>query len=243
VLLLNPPAQAQTTDPEIGRILERALENAEQFRKQLPKVQYEARMRVTEWNGRGRLRGTAKATAIMRPGDVRPVTFLSREVQGKVRLPDDKENRPDENEKDVTLQEFAREHQIAERFFFEVTGTETIAGGPARRVSFRPRPNQPEKNTADRFLDTISGTAWVNEEKNKLVKFELRLLRPFQLFWIFAVLKELSIQYELIEPAEILGRSRLKVLFTLTTPIYSMRQLHEVELDNFRPRQPQRAAL
>ena len=158
VLLLNPPAQAQTTDPEIGRILERALENAEQFRKQLPKVQYEARMRVTEWNGRGRLRGTAKATAIMRPGDVRPVTFLSREVQGKVRLPDDKENRPDENEKDVTLQEFAREHQIAERFFFEVTGTETIAGGPARRVSFRPRPNQPEKNTADRFLDTISGT-------------------------------------------------------------------------------------
>ena len=77
-------------------MLERALEHAETFRKQLPHVQYEAKMRVQEWDRRGRLRGTAKAHAIMRPGDTRPVTFISREVEGKVRLPSDKEEKEEE---------------------------------------------------------------------------------------------------------------------------------------------------
>lgn len=218
-------------------MLERALLDAENFRKQLQTAEYDATMRVQEWDGRGRLRGTAKAKAIMRPGDARPITFLSREVEGKVRLPGEKENKQDDDEKEVTLPQFAADHQIAERFEFTVTGTEEVAGERARRVEFKPRPNQPEKSTADRFLDTIIGTAWVGETSNKLVKFEMRLLRPFQLFWIFAVLKDLSIEYELISPGNILGRAKLKVLFALTTPVYSIRQLHEVEIDNFRRRQ------
>ena len=217
-------------------MLERALQNAETFRKELPHLQYEAKMRVQEWDGRGRLRGTAKAHAIMRPGDTRPMTFLSREVEGKVRLPDDKPdpNKPDE--KETTLQEFAREHQIPERFELGAAGREKVAGLSARRIDFKPRPNQPRKNTADRFLDTITGAVWIAEPDNKLVKFQLRLLRPFQLLWIFAVLKELSIDYELISPEGIVGHAKLKVLFALTTPIYSIRQRHDVDLDNFRRR-------
>lgn len=219
-------------------MLERALADAESFRKQLPTLQYEAKMRVQEWDGRGRLRGTAKAHAIMRPGDVRPVKFLSREVQGKVRLPEDKESkRAEEDEADFTLQEFAREHRIAERFAYEVIGSELVAGQPARRVSFKPKPNQPARKRAGRFLNAISGTAWVSERENKLVKFEMRLLRPFRLLWIIAVLKELTIEYELIEPGEILGHSKLEVLFALTTPVSSIRQLHEVDLDKFQRRE------
>jgi len=226
---------AQSVDPEIGRMLERTVQEAEKFRKQLQSVEYEAKMRVQEWDGRGRLRGTAKAHAIMRPGDVRPITFLSREVHGKVRLPDDKEDRKKEKEEEITFQEFARQHQIAERFEFEAAGWEEMAGQRVRRVSFKPKPNQPERSTADRFLDTITGTAWVSDE-NKLMRFEMRLTRPFQLFWIFAVLKDFSLKYELITPGEVLGHAKLKVLFALTTPVYSIRQLHDVDLDNFRRR-------
>lgn len=226
---------AQEVDPEIARMLERTVQEAEKFRKQLQSVEYEAKMRVQEWDGRGRLRGTAQAHAIMRPGAVRPVIFLSREVQGKVRLPDEKEDAKKEKEEETTLQEFAREHRIADRFAFEAGGWEEVAGQRVRRVSFQPKPNQPEKSTADRFLDTITGSAWVSDE-SKLVRFEMRLTRPFQLFWIFAVLKDLSIEYELIEPGEVLGHAKLKVLFALTTPVYSIRQLHDVDLDNFRRR-------
>ena len=235
-LPLTSVAHAQPADPEMARMLERALAHAEKFRKDVQTAQYDAKMRVQEWDGRGRLRGTVKAHAIVRPGDPRPMTFISREVQGKVRLPEDKGDKHDEDEKEVTLQEFARDHQIAERFQFEITGTDEVAGRPARRVSFHPKPKQPVKNTADRFLNTISGTAWVSEGENKLVKFEMKLLRPFQLFWIFAVLKDLSIQYELITPGDILGHAKIKVLFALTTPVYSIRQLHDVEIDNFRRR-------
>ncbi|MDQ6625632.1 MAG: hypothetical protein M3Y69_05755 [Verrucomicrobiota bacterium] len=236
-LALISRAPAEPVDPEVGRMLDRALQEAESFRKQLPILQYDTTMRVQEWDGRGHLRGTARATAIVRPGDKRPMTFLSREIEGKVRFPDDKENKKEDDEKEVTLPQFAADHHIAERFEFNVTGTDDVAGERARRIDFKPRPHQPEKNTADRFLDAISGTAWVSESRNKLVKFDMHLTRPFQLLWIFAVLKDLSIQYELITPDEILGHAKLKVLFALTTPVYSIRQQHDVDISNFCPRE------
>jgi hypothetical protein len=225
-----------TLDPKVAQLMERALQDAENFRLEVRKSEYEAKMVVQEWDGRGRLRGTAKATALMRPGDAHPMTFVSREVHGKVRLPSE-DDRDKENDKDKsTLLDFAREHKISERFDFNVEGKEEVAGGTALRIRFTPTKRQPEKNRADRFLDTITGTAWVSEARSRLVKFEMRLVQPFQLFWILAVLKECSIQYELLEPGEILGHARLKIVFALTTPIYSIRQQHDVELDHFHRR-------
>ncbi|MDQ6860070.1 MAG: hypothetical protein M3032_02810 [Verrucomicrobiota bacterium] len=234
-MLLSTLAHAQAVDPEIARMLERALADAENFRKQLKTSEYDANMRVQEWDGRGRLRGIATARAIVRPGDPKPMTFISRHVDGKVRLPDDKPSKNDDD-KETSLQEFAREHRISERFAFDANGVDEIAGERARRITFQPKPNQAEKNSADRFLDAISGTAWISEQRNKLVKFDLKLAKPFQLFWILAVLKDLSIEYELLEPGEILGHAKVKVLFALTTPVYSIRQQHDVDISNFRPR-------
>ena len=68
---LDPPARdrararalvyrAGALEPEIARMLERALADAEQVRQQLRTSEYDATMRVQEWDGRGRLRGTAK---------------------------------------------------------------------------------------------------------------------------------------------------------------------------------------
>lgn len=227
---------AQDFSPEIAQMMDRALEDAENFRKQLATSEYEAKTFVQEWDGRGRLRGTAKAIAIVRPGAAQPVTFLSREVHGKVRLPQEKGNSKEDDDK-TTLLDFSREHKVAERFDFVITGAEEIAGENARRVQFTPKERQPPvKSTADRFLRAISGTAWVSEGRNRLVKFEMQLARPFQLFWIFAVLKEFSLHYELITPGEILGHAKLKVLFSLNTPVYSIRQQHDIDLNNFRRR-------
>ena len=217
-------------------MMEGALQDAENFRQQVRRSEYEAKMFVQEWDGRGRLRGTAKATAIMRPGDRRPMTFVSREVHGKVRLPSEKDRGKDDDDDKTTLQDFAREHKISERFDFAVEGRERIGGENAVRIQFTPTKGPPAKNTADRFLNTITGSAWVSEGKNRLVKFEMRLVQPFQLFWILAVLKECSIEYELLEPGEILGHAKLKVTYAVTTPIYSIRQQHDVDLDHFRPR-------
>ncbi|MCA1660516.1 MAG: hypothetical protein LC642_08295 [Verrucomicrobiaceae bacterium] len=216
--------------------MEGAIQDAEKFRQQVRKSEYEAKMVVHEWDGRGRLRGTAKATAIMRPGDKRPMTFVSREVQGKVRLPSEKDQAQDEDDDKSTLHDFARDHNIPERFNFVMEGKEEVAGETAARIRFTPSKIPPAKNTADRFLDTITGTAWVTEGRHRLVKFEMRLVKPFQLFWILAVLKECTIQYELLKPGPILGHAKLKVTYALTTPIYSIRQQHDVDLDKFRPR-------
>ena len=233
------PLRAEPVDPEVGRMLERALADAENLRKQLPKLEYDAKLRVQEWDGRGRLRGTAKATAIMRPGDPKPMTFISREIEGKVRLPEESSSSKDDGDDDekTSLQEFSAKHQMPERFDFQIVGTDNVAGQPAKRVRFTPKANPPKKrNTADRFLGLVEGTAWVSEADNKLVKFDMRLQQPFRLLWIIAVLRELSINYELVERGDIIGKAKLKVLFSLRTPIYSIRQLHDVEMSNFRPR-------
>lgn len=229
-------ASAQNLGPEIAPLMERALRDAENFRQEVRKSEYEAKMFVQEWDGRGKLRGTARATAIMRPGDKRPMTFVSRELHGKVRLPSDGENGKEEEKDNTTLLEFAREHRMAERYDFALEGRETVAGDTAVRIHFSPNKREPRKNRADRFLDSIAGTAWVSEARNRLVKFEMRLTEPFQLFWILAVLKECTIQYELLEPGDILGHAKLKIVFALTTPVYSIRQQHDVELDHFRRR-------
>jgi hypothetical protein len=222
-------------DPQVGQLMERALQDAENFRLQLRTSEYEAKMFVQEWDGRGRLRGTAKATAIMRPGDAHPMTFVSREVHGKVRLPSENDRDKDDNDKS-TLLDFAREHRMSERYDYVVERKENVAGETAVRIKFSPTKRQPEKNRADRFLDTITGTAWVGEASNRLVKLDIRLVQPLQLFWILAVLKECTIQYELVEPGEILGRAKLNIVFAVTTPIYSIRQQHGVELDHFHRR-------
>jgi hypothetical protein len=236
LLAISPLAFAENLSPEIARMMELALRDAENFRQQVRKSEYEAKMFVQEWDGRGRLRGTAKATAIMRPGDAHPMTFVSREVHGKVRLPSEKDRAKDDDDDKTTLQDFAREHQISERFDFAVEGKEQIGGQSAVRIQFSPTKRLREKNMADRFLDTIAGSAWVGEGTNRLVKFEMRLVKPFQLFWILAVLKECTIEYELLEPGEILGHAKLKITYAVTTPIYSIRQQHDVDLDHFRPR-------
>ena len=224
-------------------MLERALADAEELRKQLPKLEYDAKMRVQEWDSRGRLRGTAKAVAIMRPGDPKPMTFISREMEGKVRLPEADGSKDDDDDEKTTLQEFSAKHQMPERFDFQIVGTDNVAGQPAKRVTFKPKADPPKKrNTADRFLGLVEGTAWVSEADSKLVKFDMRLQQPFKLLWIIAVLRELSINYELVERGDIVGKAKLKVLFSLRTPVYSIRQLHDVEMSNFRPRNSVAAA-
>jgi hypothetical protein len=237
--LLGPVAgYSEPLSPDIARMMERALQDAENFRQELRKSEYEAKMVVHEWDGGGRLRGTAKAIAIMRPGDNHPMTFVSREMEGKVRLPSENDRDKKDDDDKSTLLDFAREHKISERYDFAVEGREQIGGENAVRIRFIPMKRQPEKNRADRFLDTITGTAWVSEAKNRLVKFEVRLVQPFQLFWVLAVLKECSIQYELVEPGDILGHAKLKVVFSVTTPVYSIRQQHDVDLDHFHRRDP-----
>ena len=235
-VLLASTGVAAEMDPQTGQMLERALQQLEHLRRESSALQYDAAVHVTEWDGKGRVRGTAHATMLVRPGDAQPITYLSREVEGKVKLPDDNDKSKEDEKENTTLQDFARDHRINDRFDFIVAPGDHLSTGAARRIEFTPKPNEPEKNTADRFLDSIDGKAWISEEQNQLAKFEMHLRHPFQLFWIFAVLKDFSLEYELLEPKEYLGHARLKVAFCLTTPIYTLRQQHDVELDHFRKR-------
>jgi hypothetical protein len=239
LLLATSAARSEAPPPELARMLERALDEAERVRLEFRTVEYDATMRVQEWDSSGRLRGTARATAIMRPGAAEPMTFVSREVNGKVRLPEPGKRKRKKRTDNKSLHQFAEEHRIAQRFTFTDRGSEIVAGQRVRRITFTPNHTQRAGSNAARFMDAISGTGWISESTNRIVKFEMRLDRPHQLFWIIAVLKDLEIRYEQLQHGSTLGRSKLQVAFSLTTPVSTLRQQHDVQLDNFRPRQQQ----
>ncbi len=234
--LTTSQLRAQEPLPDPAQLLQQALAAGEAFRKQLPGLEYDAAVRVDEFDQSGALRGTGKATMLVRPGADPEVTYLSREKQGQVRLPDDKPSQHEEDKEETTVPEFAAKHQVAERYKFTVEGRDSIAGEPSYRVAFSPKPDQPAKNSVDRFLEAVAGHAWVTEKESRLVKFEMRLQHPHELFWLLAVLKEFSFRYELLEPGEILGRAQIRFRFYLSTPIWSLRQEHVLVLDHFRPR-------
>ena len=216
--------------------MERALADAENFRQQVRKSEYEAKMFVQEWDGRGRLRGTAKATAIMRPGDKRPMTFVSREVQGKVRLPSEKDDAREEEDDKTTLQDFAREHRISERFDFVWKAGNRSPARRAVRIRFAPNQGVPGEKHGGPVSGYHYGDGLGERGEEPAGEIRNEAAAALSTFWILAVLKECTIEYELIEPGEILGHAKLKVLFAVTTPIYSIRQQHDVDLDKFRPR-------
>lgn len=145
-------------DARTEQMIERALQQVQEFRDRAPALQYDAKVHVTEWNGKGEVRGTADARMTVRPGDAHQITYLSREVHGRVKLPEaNNDSKQDESDK-TTIEDFARQHRINERFDFNVAPEpEEIAAGAARKIDFTPRARQPEK--AQRIVFSIPSRA------------------------------------------------------------------------------------
>jgi hypothetical protein len=69
---------------------------------------------------------------------------------------------------------------VVKRFKFTLVGREMLNNRPALLVDFQPVSDSlPVFNLKDRFIDSISGRAWVDEADFTLVKVELHLMNKF----------------------------------------------------------------
>ena len=71
---------------------------------------------------------------------------------------------------------------ILERFDFKVTGRTNHLRRLALMVEFTPRKNAPNRNMADRVVNKISGSMWVDELESEIVRLDLRMTEPVK-FW------------------------------------------------------------
>ena len=71
---------------------------------------------------------------------------------------------------------------ILERFTFTVTGRTNHTRRSMLMVEFKPRADAPSRNMADRIVNKISGSLWVDESEAEIARLELRMDEPVK-FW------------------------------------------------------------
>ncbi len=80
-------------------------------------------------------------------------------------------------------QETVVSEEIINRYQFVLDRHEVLNGRKTFVISFKPRgPNYSVKNLADRFLNRISGTVWVDEEEFEIARLDLRLVEKTSLW-------------------------------------------------------------
>jgi len=84
--------------------------------------------------------------------------------------------------------------EIVDRFNFNLIGEETLNGRPSYQIAFAPKqPALPVHHTADRVLNRISGTVWVDAEEFEIARAEFSLGSEVQfLGGVIGCLKKLA---------------------------------------------------
>jgi hypothetical protein len=71
---------------------------------------------------------------------------------------------------------------ILERFDFKVTGRTNRMRRMLVIMEFKPKPNAPNRNMADRIVNKISGALWIDELESEIVRLDLHMSEPVK-FW------------------------------------------------------------
>ena len=71
---------------------------------------------------------------------------------------------------------------ILDRFDFTVAGRTNSFRRTALILEFKPKPNAPNHNKADRIVNKVSGALWVDEAESEIVRLDLHMTEPVK-FW------------------------------------------------------------
>jgi hypothetical protein len=87
---------------------------------------------------------------------------------------------------------------LIDRFVYHVEGRGTISQRRVIIVSFRPKPDAPQKNIADRVLGRLAGTLWVDEQDWEIARLKVGLTTDLSLglFGMVGSIKEMNIEFE-----------------------------------------------
>lgn len=73
---------------------------------------------------------------------------------------------------------------LINRFAFQVERRENLQGRPVLVLSFRPKANRgPEKTVADKVLNRLAGTLWVDEQESEIAQLKVGLTADLSLGW------------------------------------------------------------
>jgi hypothetical protein len=251
------PAAAEQEDKLAPlAIFDSALAQFENSRVALRKWQYYQTLTTHQVDGDGKVVAKGTWHSIVRPGDPRPLEYMSESMEGKLSffkagaeepaapktsgapLP---KVEPEKNQAESAV-EAVKKYNLRDRYVWRRLPDATAAGEEdAYVIAFEPKPKQNTKSREERFFGLLAGKLWISRSDFTVLKAEASLQSPCQLFWIIARVTTFQLTYE-VEPARagnrLLRLTKASAKTVVTFPFYSVRQKHWQTVDKYEPRTP-----
>jgi hypothetical protein len=202
---------------------------------------------------------TARGTwqSIVRPGDPRPLEYTADRMEGKLSFfkaesaqppaispspaPSPKPKAHDEKEEKNQAEsavEAVRKYNLRDRYAWKQLPDENVSGESAYVLAFEPKPRQNVRSREERFFSLLAGKLWVSRSDFAMLKMEVALQSPCQLFWILARVTTFQFTY-VLEPSRgprLFRLSKATAKTVVSFPFFAVRQKHWLTIDKYEPR-------
>lgn len=259
LLFFVVPLAAQEKELGALEIFDRALAAFDGQRVALKEWQYHQTLitHQLDSNGKPTARGVWKS--IVRPGDPRPLEYTGEQMEGQlsffksqsssssssssasVASPSSKaksRDEPEEKNQSESAAEAIRKYNLRDRYNWKRLPDETVSGEDACVIAFEPKPHQNVRSREERFFSLLAGKLWVSPDDFIILKMEVALQSPSNLFWILAQVTTFQFTY-ILEPSHgprLFRLSRATAKTVVSFPFYAIRQKHWLTIDKYEPR-------
>jgi hypothetical protein len=236
-------------------IFDRTLAAFDNQRTALREWQYYQTLTTHQFDGSGNVTARGVWQSIVRPGDPRPLEYIAERMEGKLSFfksessssaspsatPVPKAKPRDEVEEKNQAEsavEAVRKYNLRERYNWKRLPDESVGGEGAYVIAFEPKPRQNTRSREERFFGLLAGKLWVSRSDFAVLKMDVALQSPCQLFWILARVTTFQFTY-VLEPSRgprLFRLSRGTAKTVVSFPFYAVRQKHWLTIDKYEPR-------
>jgi len=240
-------------------IFDRTLAAFDNQRTALRDWQYYQTLTTHQFDGSGNVIARGVWQSIVRPGDPRPLEYIAERMEGKLSFfksesspspapsssasatPAPKAKPRDEVEEKNQAEsavEAVRKYNLRERYNWKRLPDENVGGEGACVIAFEPKPRQNTRSREERFFGLLAGKIWVSRSDFIVLKMDVALQSPCQLFWILARVTTFQFTY-VLEPSRgprLFRLSRGTAKTVVSFPFYTVRQKHWLTIDKYEAR-------
>lgn len=258
VSLLLFPLSVVAEEKELSplEIFDRALAAFDNQRIALRDWQYYQTLTTHQFDSFGNVTARGTWQSIVRPGDPRPLEYVGERTEGKLSFfesesssssassgssPSSKSKAPEKTEEknqSETAVEAVHKYNLRDRYNWKRLPDETVTGETAYVISFQPKPNQVVHSREERFFSLLAGKLWIAKSDFIILKMDVALESPCQLFWILAQVTTFKFTY-ILEPSRgprLFRLSKATARTVVSFPFFAVRQKHWLTIDKYEPR-------
>jgi hypothetical protein len=267
VLLLIARLASAAEDKQLTalEIFDRTLAAFDNQRAALRDYQYYQTLTTHQFDSAGKVTARGTWQSIVRPGDPRPLEYIAERMEGKLSFFKSESSPPsasspsasatasprskpraeaEEKNQSESAAEAVRKYNLRERYNWKRLPDENVTGEGAYVIAFEPKGRQSARSREERFFSLLAGKLWVSRSDFIILKMDVALQSPSQLFWILARVTTFQFTY-ILEPSRgprLFRLSRATARTVVSFPFVAVRQKHWLTIDKYEARTPRGVA-